>query len=94
MKKIKVIETVYTENFLCENVGGFINCLKDLTEKFKPHDLIIDNDLEYEYGESYPRMRVYYERDETDEEFAVRKKNQDDWEARRIADAKRVLGIT
>lgn len=96
MKKARVNEYVYSESYTHETVRSFIDRINAISGKLSiPLDkLIIESDVEHDYGDStYPRLRIYYEREETDAEFNARKKVNDEWEARRIADAKKVLGL-
>jgi len=47
-----------------------------------------------EYGSTYARQQIQYDRPETDDEMNKRIAQQAEWNARRIAQAKQLLGIT
>ena len=46
-----------------------------------------------EYGSAYTKQKIIYSRPETDVEMNKRIAQQEAWELRKIADAKKLLGI-
>lgn len=88
-------ETVYVDLDYC----NLENCIKNLKEAFDkvPEEFrgsaIFYIDYGEEYGSPYARQQIEYQRPETDKEFNQRRAWKENYEARRIADAKRLLGI-
>lgn len=95
MERSTKTETVYIDLDYC----NLEDCIKNLKEAFdKVPEKLRDSarfhiDYGEEYGSPYAHQQIEYQRPETDEEFNQRKAWKENWEARRIADAKRILGI-
>ena len=73
-------------------ISQLTNAFNSVPEQYRK-TAYVSLDVYESYGDVTLDQFVVYHRDETDEEMNARIKRENDWEARRIADAKKLLGI-
>lgn len=96
MTKKIIVEQLVRKSSLkySKSLSDFIKDLEELQSLYPERDLLIDIDSHMDYDDSSPIVKIYFRREETDKEKEKREANNKYWEDRRIADAKKLLGIT
>lgn len=78
-----------------ESLSSFIETLKEkLALVPEGYEAKIEIDSHMEYDSSYVDIEVYYTREETDQEEQERVSKENIYKNQRIAEAKKLLGIT
>lgn len=94
-KKQQVRERIYRNG---GEYGGtlrlFLNNLQELQSLSPDKELLIDIEAYDDYESPSVSVEVYFYRDETDFELKERTERDKAWQDRKIADAKKLLGIT